>query len=303
MSTADHRSNLSRRDLFFILFLAGSIAIFWKPLQNLFSFSLTHDYASHIILIAPVSAYLIYLRRNEIFSVVRTGLLPGSLLLFAGTTLWWFAATYPAASIRHNEFSLLTLAMVIIWISGFILCYGPRAFATALFPWLFLLLLVPIPEIVVEKLTFLLQTGSAAVAYGLLRVLSIPVLKQGFILRLPTLDIEVAKECSGIRSSLALLITTLLVADFILRSAWRKALLVLSILPVLILKNGVRIVSICLLSIYVNRGFLHGWLHTSGGIVFYLLGVAILAPLVTALRKSEGQILAPRNLNVSEPPV
>jgi exosortase/archaeosortase family protein len=94
------------------------------------------------------------------------------------------------------------------------------------------------------------------------------VLKQGFILRLPTLDIEVAKQCSGIRSSLALLITVLIVGNFVLRSAWRKALLVLSILPILIFKNGVRIVAVSLLSIYVNRRFLHEWLHTSGGIVF-----------------------------------
>jgi exosortase len=115
----------------------------------------------------------------------------------------------------------------------------------------------------------------------------VPVFKQGFILRLPNLDIEVAKQCSGIRSSLALLITVLIVGNFVLRSAWRKTLLVLSILPILVFKNGVRIVAVSLLSIYVNRRFLHGWLHTSGGILFYLLGLAILIPIVNALRRSE----------------
>jgi len=88
---------------------------------------------------------------------------------------------------------------------------------------------------------------------------------------------------------LALLITALVVGEFVLLAVWRKALLVLSIIPVLILKNGVRIVAVALLSIYVNRGFLHGWLHTSGGILFYLLGLAILVPLVAGLRKSEAR--------------
>ena len=147
-------------------------------------------------------------------------------------------------------------------------------------------LLVPIPEVAVDKIIFFLQAGSAAVAYALLRMLSIPVFKQEFILRMPNLDIEVAKECSGIRSSLALLVTALILGELVLRSAWRKALWVLSIVPILIFKNGVRIVTLCLLTIYVNPGFLHGWLHTSGGIVFYLLGLAMLFPVLNALRKS-----------------
>jgi exosortase len=287
LSTADQQSHLSRRDFGFVLLIAASVAVFWKPLRSLFSFSLTRDYASHIILIVPVSAYLTYLKRTEIFSTVKTGVIPGSILFLTGTILWWLAEKSAVSPLRDNQLSLITLAIVVIWISGFIFCYGTRAFAMNRFPLLFLLLLVPFPEIAIEKITFLLQTGSAAVAYGLLRLFSVPVLKQGFILRLPTLDIEVAKQCSGIRSSLALLITVLILSQFVLRTAWRKALLVLSIVPILILKNGVRIVAVSLLSIYVNRSFLHGWLHTSGGIVFYFLGLAILTPIVTALRKSE----------------
>jgi exosortase len=286
LSIADSR-NLSRRDLWFVLFLAGSVIVFWKPLRTLFSSSLTHDYASHVILIIPVSAYLIYLKRSEIFFTVKTGPLAGSVLFLAGTILCWFAEDPTEATFRDNELSLVILAIVIIWISGFVFCYGTHAFAKGRFPLLFLLLLVPIPAIAIERIIFFLQTGSSAVAYGLLRLFSVPVLKQGFILRLPTLDIEVAKQCSGIRSSLALLITVLIVGNFVLRSAWRKALLVLSILPILIFKNGVRIVALSLLSIYVNHRFLHGWLHTSGGIVFYLLGLAILIPIVNSLRRSE----------------
>jgi len=121
----------------------------------------------------------------------------------------------------------------------------------------------------------------------LLRLLNVPVFKQGFTLQLPTLSVEVAEQCSGIRSSLALLITTLLVGEFVLDSVWRKWVLVASIVPILILKNGVRIVAVCLLTIYVDRGFLHGWLHTSGGIVFYILGLVILIPIIAALRSSE----------------
>ncbi len=124
-------------------------------------------------------------------------------------------------------------------------------------------------------------------AYGLLQILNVPVLKEGFILQLPMVNLEVAKECSGIRSSIALLVTVLLAAEFLLRSPWRKVLLVVAIIPILVIKNAVRIVTIYLLAAYLNPAFLHGWLHTSGGIVFYLLGLAALMPVGALLRRGE----------------
>jgi len=289
-SPSSKQNRFVHRHLVFALFLVATIFIFRTPLKSLLSFSRAQDYASHIIFIAPVSAYLIYLRRRTIFSVTGTGLLTGSIFFLSGTILWYFAGKYANSS--EYELSLLTLAIILVWISGFAFCYGARALETARFPLLFLLLLVPIPQIAADKIIFFLRAGSAGVAYGLLRLFSVPVWKQGFIMHLPTLEIEVAKQCSGIRSSVALLITVLIVGYFGLRTAWRRALLAVAIVPILILKNGARIVAVCLLSIYVNRGFLHGWLHTSGGVVFYLLGLAILIPILVALRKSENRNLA-----------
>jgi exosortase len=299
LSGSDKPSALFLRHLGFLLFLLVSVLVFWTPLRQLISFSFTHDYGSHITFIVPVSAYLIYLKQDEIFSKIQSSFLAGSVLLLAGGILSWLAekplAEKHSLSLEDNYFSLLILAVVIVWMSGFLFFYGPRAFRTGSFPLLFLLLLVPIPEILIDKITFFLQAGSAAVAYGLLRLLQVPVFKQGFFLHLPTLNIEVAKECSGIRSSLALLITTLLVGEFALRSGWRRLIFVLSAVPVLILKNGVRITAICLLSIYVDRGFLTGWLHMSGGIVFFSLGLAILVPILTGLRRSEEKENRKRN--------
>ena len=279
------RSDLFRRHLYFVLFALGSVVVFWTPLRDLISFSMTHDYGSHIVLVAPASAYLIYLKRRLIFSQVQFNFFTSAGLFLAGAILGLTA--HFDSPFRRASLSVEILALIVLWISGFVLCYGMHAFRSARFPLLFLLLLIPIPDFLIEKVIFFLQTGSAEVAFWLLKALNVPVLKEGFILRLPALDIEVAKQCSGIRSSLALLITTLLVGDFVLRSAWRKSLLVLSIVPILILKNGLRIATLSLLTIYVDRRFLYGWLHHSGGIVFYLLGLLALVPIIIPLRKSE----------------
>jgi exosortase len=152
---------------------------------------------------------------------------------------------------------------------------------------LFLPLLVPIPDFLVGRAISWLQEGSAFVAFWLFKTLQVPVMREGLVFHVPSLDLEVAKECSGIRSSVILLITTLLVAEFVLRSVWRKSVLILSVIPIVILKNGLRIVTISLLTVYVSRSFLHGGLHQSGGIVFYVLGLLALLPILNLLKRRE----------------
>jgi exosortase len=274
-----------RRHFYFCLFVAVSSVAFSVPIKQLIAFSLTHDYGSYILLIVPVSVYLIYLKRDDVFSERRGNVVAGSLLLALALTLPIAARNYP---LLIEKLSVEILVLALIWIAGFIFCYGTAAFTKSQFPLLFLLLLVPPPEFVVKKVIFVLQAGSSDVACGLLRMLSVPVLKDGFVLRLPRIDLEVAKECSGIRSSLALLVTLLVAAQFILRSPRRKLLLVLASVPILVIKNGIRIVTIYMLTTYVNPRFLHGKLHTSGGILFYLLGLLAIMPVVALLRRGEG---------------
>jgi exosortase len=288
------RSELSRRNLYFYLFVAVSSLAFWVPISQLVTFSLSHDYGSHILLIVPLSIFLIYLRRHEIWSDVQAAPKRKEIII-AGSGLFLLALIFLLISkyqpLSTEKLSLEILSLVMFWLSIFVFCYGTESFIKARFPLLFLLLLVPLPEFAIDKTIFALQAGSSDVAYGLLRILNVPVLKEGFILRLPMVNLEVAKECSGIRSSIALLVTVLVAAEFVLRSSWRKMLLVVAIIPILVLKNGARIVTIYLLAAYLNPAFLHGWLHTSGGVVFYLLGLAALIPVTVLLRRGEGKCL------------
>lgn len=101
----------------------------------------------------------------------------------------------------------------------------------AAFPLLFLLLLVPLPNRALDWTIHLLQEGSTYVAHFLFNAVGVPVLRQGFILTLPGVVIEVANECSGIRSSIALFITCLLAAHLYLRSPWKILVLCLLVFP------------------------------------------------------------------------
>jgi len=118
-------------------------------------------------------------------------------------------------------------------------------------------------------------------------LLGIPIYRTGFLFALPGVTIEIATECSGIRSSLALLIVGLLAGHLFLRTAWTKVALIMLSLPLLIVKNGIRIVTLTLLSIHVDPSYLTGHLHHRGGILFFLVALGLLMLILRLLRHLE----------------
>jgi exosortase len=182
----------------------------------------------------------------------------------------------PSPSVVDPPFSLSIIGFVVASAGAFLFIYGWPAFRAALFPIGFLLFFVPAPSFLLAKIVYYLQQGSSDVAAAILTGMGVPYFREGFVFQLPGIAIEVAKECSGIRSSTALLITVVLAAQLFLRSTWRKLVFCILIFPVAIMKNGLRIASLSALSVYVSRVFLFGWPHHSGGFLFFFFGLAIL---------------------------
>ena len=149
---------------------------------------------------------------------------------------------------------------------------------------------MPVPGILLNGAIGLLKRGSTEMVAALFTLTGTVYHREGFVFSLPTVVIEVADECSGIRSSLALVMTVLLAGHMFLTSAWKKALLAVAVIPLTIVKNGIRIVSLTLLALHVDPSFLNGQLHHEGGIVFFLLTLALVAPAFTLLRNSEPSI-------------
>jgi exosortase len=273
--------------LFFAASVAVSGVLFFRAINDLVAYSLHHESSSHILLIPFVSAYLLYAERARIFRTTSFSVVRGLVLGLAGIALYWFAAKGYVPLEGNEWLSTAALSIVLIWMGAFLACYGPVAMRAAAFPLLFLLFMVPLPDAVLERIIHLLQEQSTNIASFLFKAVGVPVFREGFVLTVPGQSIEVAKECSGIRSSMALFITCLLAGHLFLRTKWRIALFALISLPVAIIKNGIRIVALTLLSIYVNPSFLTGNLHHDGGFVFFLLALALLAPIFLILEKSE----------------
>ncbi len=274
-------------DLWFVLFSVLSSVLFWRPLGALVGLSLRDARYSHVLLIPLISASLIHLQHRRIFANRGYCFSKAVSLWVLAIALFYLAQTRFSALNVNDRLSPIVLAIVLAWIAGFLLCYGERAFLAALFPLLFLLLMIPIPTVALDTIVLILQQGSAIMTYALFRLLGVPVLWHHLKFLLPGVEIEIAEECSGIRSSLSLFITSILASYVFLRSNWSKTLFILVTVPVVILKNAVRIVTISCLGVYIDPGFLQGRLHRYGGIPFSLLSMAILVPLLLKLQRSE----------------
>ena len=282
-----NRAPLVMRTGGFAALVGSTVVIFWTPLSTLIRFSFQEEHYSHIILVPAVTAVLLLYERRTVFTQVETSWKAGIGLLAAGALVGWWGLAYAGSPSENDRLFITTSSLVLMWIGGFMVCFGWSAVRAGLFPVLFLVLMVPLPDLLLNAVIYSLQTGSAEVSYALFQLIGVPVFRTGFELALPGLTIEVAKECSGIRSSLALLFTSLLAGHLLLRSAWRKTALALITVPLLMIKNGIRIVTLSTLAIYADPSFLTGKLHSEGGFVFFLLALAILAPVLWFLQRSE----------------
>jgi len=282
-------SFINKRNLLFGGFIIAALFMIFTPIKDLLGTTSNREYYSHILLIPFVSVYLIYLKKKEIYSdiVYSSGI--GASVIVIGIILYVFGRN-AGTSLNQNDYtSLITFSALLLLLGAFISVYGVGAFRKALFPLLFLGFMIPIPSSIMDGIIHFLQVGSTEFTNILLTISGVPFFREGFVFNLTGMSIEVAKQCSGIRSSLALLITALLAGHMFLDTGWKKVILAVSIFPIAMFKNGIRIVTLTLLGTYVDPRILQSSLHREGGIPFFIVALLLLAPVLYFLRKSEGQ--------------
>jgi exosortase len=282
----------------FAALAAASLIFWWHPLAATFGLASANDAYTHILLILPLSAALVYLdlkdrktrqKRydSEAASKSNLGHSIGAVLLTLAFLVGCYGRWGMPAATDDIRLSLEMFSLVAWWISAVVFSFGLRALRALLLPLGLLFLLIPAPAVVLDSLVRWLQYGSAWMAAFLLHTVGESVQRNGIFLNLASVNIEVAKECSSIRSSCLLVITTIVLAHLFLRSWWRNLLLVLVAIPISIFKNGLRIFVITELGTRVDQGFFEGSFHHHGGIVFLLIALAINVGLLAILRRTE----------------
>lgn len=279
---------LPRHGLTMLAMALLTLLILFPTARGLAVLSLNDQRYSHLWFAPLFCILLIHWRRQEIFVhaqyTPRIGIFVLAPSLLAGVAAGAFAAS------SNEPASLIpgALSMIGAWTGAFILCFGIRSFAAAIYPLGCLLLAVPVPNTWMDQIIAFFQQGSAVVTYSMLETLGVSVFRQEMNFSIPGLNFNIAPECSGIHSGTFFLIIGILSGHLFLRKGWFRLILILATIPIAIFKNAVRIVVITLLASYVNRAFIDGpFHHQYSGIIFAPLDFVLFVPLLFALYRFE----------------
>ena len=274
----------------FLLFAVILVGVHALPLYRLVRHSLENPLWSHILLVPCISMYLAWLKRCKVPAAAPAFSLYAGLPLALGIAA---LSTFWGLKLRGWEFavtdylSLTTLAFVAFLCSGAAWIFGPARTRALAFPLAFLIFMVPFPTIVTHGLETFFQHASAEAASLMLGVSQTPVLRDGLFFKLPGITIEVAEECSGIRSTLVLFITSLVGAYLFFQSRAHRALLASAVIPIAIVRNGFRIFTIAMLCVQVGPDMIHSWIHRRGGPLFFALSLIPFFALLIFLYRRE----------------
>ncbi|MGD0735525.1 MAG: exosortase A [Terracidiphilus sp.] len=224
---------------------------------------------SHGFLVPFFAAYLVWTNRK---TLIETELAP----TWSGIAVVALGLAVLLLGVYGAELFLSRISFVIL-LAGLVLGFGgPQLLKELRFVLLVLLLAIPIPSIIFNEITLPLQTLASKLASGLLPLFGVPVLREGNIIELPSMKLEVAEACSGIRSLMSLFTLAIFYGYFLEKTFLRRALLALASIPIAIAANAVRIVGTGLCVQYWDPDKALGFFHEFSGWVMFLVSLCCL---------------------------
>jgi exosortase len=220
-------------------------------------------------LVPPFAAYVLWRNRARL---LRTEIVP----TWSGVVLVAFGLLVLLLGIYGSDLFFSRVSLVIV-LTGLVLCFGGGKLLTEMrFALLVLLLAIPIPAILYTQITFPLQILASKLASALLPLFGVPVLREGNIIELPAMNLEVAEACSGIRSLMSLLTLSIFYGYFLERPIWRRVALALASVPIAIAANALRLLGTGLSVQYWDPEKAMGFFHDFSGWVMFLVSLVCL---------------------------
>lgn len=267
------------------------IAAYSGVFLNLYHFTRANDLYSYVAMVPAISVYLVWIRRRELPAAQsRLDYSFGGLCSVLGLTLLtsvWLARRAGWSPPPQDVLWLQISSFVALLIAGGFFFLGRLLMAQLLLPSALLLWLAPLPAFAEAGIERFLQTASAAAASILFTLSGAPAVREGLFFHIPGIVLEVARECSGIRSSLVLFIVSWAAGYLFLRRAWTRVVLAGFVVPLAIVRNGFRIFTIGMLCAHGGPAMIDSWVHRRGGPFFFALSLIPFALLLLGLRWRE----------------
>lgn len=260
------------------------------PLYQLARFALQSNLYSHVILVPIVSAVLIWLDRERLKEPgSRLPLFWGALATLAGLALaaWYLSLPARSPTDRQDAMAVAMYSYVSLIGAAALFLLGRHHLRVAAFSLVFLLFLAPFPVSVEETIEGFLQQYSALTAHAMFEATGMPVFRDGTYFRLPGFSMYVAPECSGIHSTVALFLVSLVGGQLLLRSPWRRTALAAAVIPIALVRNGLRVFVIGQLCVRIGPEMIDSFIHHHGGPIFFTLSLVPFSLVLVWLIRSD----------------
>lgn len=245
-----------------IVFVASFLLLYAPVLRSLVSDWTTDDNYSHGFVIVPFAVWFAWERRGRLAAAVVAPSVAGLLVLVGGLALL-------LVGLLGAERFLTRISMLVVIAGGLAFVRGWQSVKVLAFPLAFLLLMIPIPEIIFSRIAFPLQLLASRVGETMLSALSIPVLREGNLIILARTTLEVAEACSGIRSLISLLTLGIIYGYFLDSRLSVRTAVALATVPIAIFANSVRVAGTGVAAHHFGEEAAQGFFHTfSGWLVF-----------------------------------
>lgn len=224
---------------------------------------------SHGFIVPLFSAFLVWERRRTLAAIPMQPSWAGIPLVLLGLLLLLTGRF--GADLFLSRLSFLVLLCGGVWTIA-----GRHMLRTLLFPIGVLLLAIPLPAVLFNQVTFPLQMLASRVASAMLPLAGVPVLREGNVINLPAMQLEVAEACSGIRSMMSLFTVAVFFGYLFEKGTARRILLALSSLPIAVAANSLRIFGTGLCVQYWDPDKAMGFFHEFSGWLMFLVSLSCL---------------------------
>ncbi len=249
--------------------LVGATAVYAPVLRHMARHWSTDDSYSHGFVVAPLALYFAWERRHDLARTAFRASVWGVPVLAAGVLALAVGRLGVEQMSMRTGFVLTCNGLVLLLL-------GRDAYRVLAFPLLFLFLMIPLPQSLVNVVSFPLQLFAADMAVRLLHELGIPALREGNIIHLAEVTLFVQDACSGLRSLMALLTLGVVFAYFFRKSWLERGVIVLSTLPIAILVNALRVALTGILTHRFGQEMAEGAIHETEGLFTFGLAFALL---------------------------
>ncbi len=223
----------------------------------------------HGFFVPLFSAFMAWQERSRLARLTRRPSWWGALFLAVGLSTLIIGQL-------GAELFLSRVSLLIVLAGLIVLFLGWNFFRALLFPWAFLFLMIPIPAIIFSQLTFPLKMFASKVASTVLPWLGVPVFREGNIMTLPAIRLEVVEACSGIRSLMSLATLAIIYGYLMERRVAVRILLAAASIPIAVAANSLRIIGTGLLVQYWNPDKAEGFFHEFQGWLIFVVSLTML---------------------------